>query len=241
VDYSRLAADYDEVRGDEAVDRAFWLPALREAGRLRAGDRILEIGAGTGRYARLLAEFARVVALDASRAMLAWTRGKGSFDRVLGDAHRLPFSRDAFDAVVAVMVLHQLDDMAVALREAARVSRRIAIATTDIPRRDLGVLAEAFPSLLAIDSRRFPRIEEIVSTLEAAGCRDVRTFERLLRRSLPVPKAIDRVRRKYISTLDLIPPPEFEHGLAFLEREMPRRYGDVYEFESSFTFVGASR
>jgi len=241
VDYSRLAADYDDVRGDEDSDRRFWLPALRDVGLLRAGDRILEIGSGTGRYARLLAESARVVALDASRSMLERARGKGPFERVLGDAHRLPFRDDSFDAAVAVMVLHQLDDFRAALREAVRVADRVAIATTDIARRDLGILAEAFPSLLAIDGRRFPSVPDIVAALEGAGCVDVRTTNRSMHRTLPVSTQLDRVRRKYISTLQLIPAEEFGSGLEFLERELPRRYGRVFAFESEFTFVGASR
>ncbi|MGQ0796956.1 MAG: class I SAM-dependent methyltransferase, partial [Methanobacteriota archaeon] len=98
VDYTRLAADYDAVRVDEATDRSFWLPALRDVGRLTPGDRILDLGTGTGRYARLLAEFAEVVALDLSRDMLLRAAGKGAFNRVRADAHRLPFRAGAFDA-----------------------------------------------------------------------------------------------------------------------------------------------
>src|SRR3990172_5675725 len=135
VDYTRLAADYDAVRVDEATDRTFWLPALRDVGRLTAGERILDLGAGTGRYARLLAEFARVVALDRSPDMLARAREKGGFDSVRGDAHRLPFQNGSFDATVAVMVLHQIPDYPDVLREVARVSRRIAIAAAGFPAR----------------------------------------------------------------------------------------------------------
>lgn len=241
VDYDRLAGDYDDVRTDEAADRGFWIPAIRDAGRLREGERILDLGAGTGRYARLLAAIGPVVAVDPSEAMLARAGGKGDFPRVLGDAHRLPFRDDAFDAVVAVMVVHQLRDLPAALRETARVGRRIAIATTDMEKRNLGVLAEAFPSLAEIDRSRFPRTESIVGLLEEAGYRHVAVTERILRRTLTVPQQIDRIRRKYISTLDLLPPGEFERGLAFLERELPRRYGNRLEFEAPFIFVGASR
>lgn len=241
VDYSRLSAHYDAVRSDEALDRSFWLPTIREAGHIERHDRILDLGAGTGRYARVLAEVGDVVALDASAAMLARARGTGSFGRILGDALHLPFRGGAFDVVVMVMVLHQLDDLRGALRETARVGRRIAIVTTDIPRRDLGILTEAFPSLLAIDRARFPSIPDLVATLEESGYRDIAVAVRTVRRALPVDRQLDRVRHKYISTLDLLPVEEFETGLAFLEREMPRRHGGVFEFDSSFTFVGASR
>ena len=240
VDYTRLAADYDAVRVDEATDRTFWLPALRDVGRLTAGERILDLGAGTGRYARLLAEFARVVALDRSPDMLARAREKGGFDSVRGDAHRLPFQNGSFDATVAVMVLHQIPDYPDVLREVARVSRRIAIATADLRDRSLGILEEAFPSLLRIDRARFPAIEGIVEALGHAGLSRLVLERRVLRRTLPVAVQLERVRRKYISTLDLIPREEFDGGLAFLERELPRRHGETYEVSIEFTFLGAS-
>jgi len=236
-----MAQDYDLVRGDEATDQEFWLPALVEAGQLAAGERVLDVGAGTGRFSRLVGEFARVVAVDCSRAMIDQARAKGTPNPVLGDAHALPFRQDAFDAALVVMVLHQLADPRQAFREIARVSRRVAVATTDMRTRALGILEEAFPSLLAIDRARFPPIEGIVAGLKDAGFRRVDVASRPYRRTLPVARQLERVRRKYISTLDLLPPGEFDRGVAFLERELPRRYGDTFATSATFTFVGASR
>ncbi len=241
VDYARLAPDYDAARGDDRVDREYWLPALVAAGRLGPGQRVLDLGAGTGRFARLIGEFARVVALDLSPEMLARARTKGTFPLVRADAHALPFRADAFDSSLIVMVLHQLADVPRALREVARVSRRAAIATTDMRARTLGILEEAFPSLLPIDRSRFPPIEAIVAALRAAGYPRVDVEVRPYRRTLTVAQELERVRRKYISTLDLLPPGEFERGVAFLERELPRRYPEGFETTASFTFVGASR
>lgn len=241
LDYARYAETYDAVRANDGLDREFWLAALVDVGRLAKGERILDLGAGTGRFARLVAEFADVVAFDLSREMLLQAHRKGSFPLVRGDAHALPFRNDAFDATTVVMVIHQLRDVTRALREVARVSRRVVIATTDIRMRSMGILEEAFPSLLAIDRGRFPNPEDLAPALRAAGYLDVRLERRSLRRTLTVAEELDRVRRKYISTLDLLPPGEFERGLGFLERELPLRHADAFVTESTFTFVGASR
>ncbi len=241
MDYAKLAPDYDAVRGSGALDRDYWFAGLRDIGRLRTGDRILDLGAGTGRFSKLAAELGAVVAADASLDMLAQSRDKGSFDRVRADAHALPFRSDAFDATLLVMVLHQLVDIPRALREVARVSRRVVIATSDMSTRSLGILDEAFPSLLAIDRVRFPRIEQVAKDLLAAGFSEVKVEGRAYRRHLTAAEELDRVRRKYISTFDLLPPGEFEQGVAFLERELQARYPEGFDASATFTFVGASR
>ncbi len=241
VDYAKLAADYDAVRGSATLDRAYWFAGLVSVGGIRSGDRILDLGAGTGRFSRLAAEMGSVVAADLSLDMLARARDKGSFPRVRADAHALPFRREAFDVTLLVMVLHQLADLPRALYEVARVSRRVAIATSDMSTRTLGVLDEAFPSLLAIDRERFPPIPRIVEALREVGFTDVAAEARPYHRVVPVADEIERVRRKYISTFDLLPPGEFERGLAFLERELPKRCPDGVDASSDFTFVGASR
>ncbi len=241
LDYSHLAVDYDSVRGNDALDRDFWFAGLVEAGHLRPGERVLDLGAGTGRFSRLASEVAEVVAFDRSRDMLAQSKGKGSFARVRGDAHALPFRAVAFDLTFMVMVLHQLADVPKALREVARVSRRVVIATADMTNRAPDILDEAFPSLMAIDRARFPRAEIIVDGLRSAGFPHVVVDHRPYHRTTTAQEQIDRVRKKYISTFDLLPPGEYEHGLAFLERELPHRDGGRYETSRIFTFVGGSR
>lgn len=240
VDYSRCAADYDRVRADDVVDREFWLRGLVDVGRIRAGERILDLGAGTGRFAKLLSATNPVVALDASREMLQVARGKGSFASVQGDGHRLPFRAGSFDVTVLMMVLHHLVDYRAALRDVARVSRRVVLATSDMSTRRLGILEEAFPSLLEIDRHRFPQIAAVVATLEAAGFRDVRREERPYRRSFTIEQQLDRIRKRYLSTFDLLPPGEYERGLRFLEAELPRRDRERFDVTASFTFLAGT-
>lgn len=89
------------------------------------GLRILDLGCGKGRFARILANRgARVVGLDVSPGMLAAARSVG-LDCVLGSARRLPFASSSFDAAVAVEVFEHLGPHAVdeAIAEVSRVLR----------------------------------------------------------------------------------------------------------------------
>lgn len=241
VDYARRAPDYDAARSDDVTDRTYWLRGLIDMGRIAPGERVLDFGAGTGRFASLLAPAHRVVAFDSSREMLGVARAKAPFLCVRGDGHRLPFRSESFHATILVMVLHHLANYRTALHEVARVSRRVVVATTDMATRRLGILEEAFPSLLEIDRARFPSIQEIVAVLMEAGCREVRVEERPYVRALTAEQQLDRVRRKYLSTFDLLPPGEYDRGLRFLERKIPNRFGDRFELKASFTFVAGIR
>jgi ubiquinone/menaquinone biosynthesis C-methylase UbiE len=98
---------------------------LLEAGRLRLGARLLDVGCGLGASARLAAtEFGlRVDAVDASPAIVARARSKLEGSRVrwaTASLPDLPFENDSFDAVLAECVLSTMDRRP-ALAEIARV------------------------------------------------------------------------------------------------------------------------
>jgi len=101
--------------------------------RVQAGDRVLDLGAGTGELARRFAQNrgCRVVGLDPSAAMIAEARHKaaeGSWGDVtfqVADAPFLdiPFPDGAFDAVASTQAFHHLHERhkPAAVREMARV------------------------------------------------------------------------------------------------------------------------
>src|SRR5207247_8237846 len=110
-----------------------------------------------------------------------------------GGGHRFPFRAAAFDLAMFVRVLQHLGDYGAAVRDIARVAHRVVVATSDMATRRLGILEEAFPSLLAIDRKRFPPIPAIVDTLRAAGFRDPVVEERAYVRRLTTGEQLDRV------------------------------------------------
>jgi ubiquinone/menaquinone biosynthesis C-methylase UbiE len=241
VDPSGPAATYDRVRSAPREVQEFWLPAVGLQAGLAAGSRVLDVGCGTGRLAVPLSARCAVVGLDRSREMLAVARAKGSPAAfVLGDAGRLPFMDRSFDVALAVMVLHLLPDFRAAVREMARVAVRGVIATIDMDARTKHAIDEAFPSFHGIDAARFPRIPALAEACREAGWNRVEVQGAHRRIESSTSEFLDRVRSRYVSTLTLLPPGEFERGLAWLEAELPKR-GDRYAYDHTVTFVVASR
>jgi ubiquinone/menaquinone biosynthesis C-methylase UbiE len=97
---------------------------------LKAGQRVLEVGCGSGYTACTTAKQhqASVVAVDLESHLLALSRERARSMRVeesvalsRADARRLPFASASFDGVICESVLAFLEDKASALREFHRV------------------------------------------------------------------------------------------------------------------------
>jgi ubiquinone/menaquinone biosynthesis C-methylase UbiE len=118
----------------------FWVEAphpfitrsrLREILGARPGERLLEVGPGTGYYTLEVAEWlgadGRLDILDLQQEMLDHTmrraeeRGLANITPTQADATRMPYEDESFDAAYLVTVLGEVHDQDAALRELARV------------------------------------------------------------------------------------------------------------------------
>jgi ubiquinone/menaquinone biosynthesis C-methylase UbiE len=121
----------------------FWVEAphpfitrerLREALRPEPGERILEIGPGTGYYTLAMAEWlrpgGRLDVLDLQQEMLDHTMRRAREEGIEnivpahGDARELPYDDATFDGAFLVTVLGEVPDQDAALRELRRVVKR---------------------------------------------------------------------------------------------------------------------
>ena len=92
------------------------------------GAAVLDVGCGTGRHTRALAERgAKVVALDQSPEMMAVARRKLVGYAVSWVRHalpdRLPFANETFALIVMGLVAEHVADLATVMREVRRVAR----------------------------------------------------------------------------------------------------------------------
>ncbi len=136
------------------VDALFrqWAEPLLDAARVSTGDRVLDVACGTGIVARetlgRVGSTGSVTGLDIGPGMLAVAASiEPAVTWTEGDASRLPFDDNHFDAVVSQFGLMFFPDRVLAIGEMLRCvksGRRIAVAVWDSLER-----SEAFP--IAVD------------------------------------------------------------------------------------------
>jgi ubiquinone/menaquinone biosynthesis C-methylase UbiE len=146
---------------------------------LSHGDAVLDLGCGTGNFARGFArtvtESGLVVGVDASRTMLE--RAAGELERaevrnvalIRAGGEELPFRDDCFDAVCCFAALHLFADPFAALGELARVlapGGRIAIMTS--VRRPV-TAPPLKPLVERASGMRLFEPDEIVAALQTRG------------------------------------------------------------------------
>jgi len=125
------ACPYSQRFWVEAPHPLITRPRLHETLGPAAGERLLEIGPGTGYYTLEMAGWVlpggTIEIFDLQQEMLdhvmreANRRGVTNVVSALGDAQSLPYGDDAFDGAVLITVLGEIPDQEPALRELARV------------------------------------------------------------------------------------------------------------------------
>jgi demethylmenaquinone methyltransferase/2-methoxy-6-polyprenyl-1,4-benzoquinol methylase len=117
-----------------------WRGVVARELQVGPADRVLDLAAGTGASSVPIAAMGVVaVACDFSLGMLTVGRERHpELEFVAGDALRLPFADQAFDAVTISFGLRNVADVDTALQEMARVTRpggRLVLLETSAPLR----------------------------------------------------------------------------------------------------------
>ncbi len=153
--------------------------------------RWLDLGCGTGALSEIILSVASPIAvrgIDPSEGYVSYARQHVKDQRAtfeVGDAQRLPFEPDSFDATVAGLVLNFLPDPARGVAEMRRVTQpggSVAAYVWDYA-GEMQIMRHFWDAAVALDpaaqerdeGRRFPLChpEPLVELFQAAGLREV--------------------------------------------------------------------
>ena len=223
-EFTLIAEVYDRGRTllPEAHDEWYRVlePFVSEA------DLVLDVGAGTGRFATLIAERpgVQVIGIEPSIGMLRRAAGQRNPSGVVwaaASAEQLPIRPSCSDVVWLSNVVHYLD-LPSAGREIARVLKPggWALVRSQFPEHfdEVDWLAW-FPTARVIDEARLPSVSDLVDAWKPHGLslvgREVMYQVVATSRS----HLGERLRHRAISTLQLISDAEFNAGLVALEAD----------------------
>lgn len=168
--------------------------ALVRDAAIQPGERVIDLGTGSGLAARQALRFTPfVVGVDFSAAMVRVAIRQGALNVLQGDNHRLPFRSDYFQVALAALAYNSTNPL-VALRETNRVlmpegrlilyewgmadplselvAETVAGYAVDEPPPDLADLREQMETPVPWDE--LEDLDELVEVIEQAGFRDVK-------------------------------------------------------------------
>ena len=196
--FDGVAERYDLTNDVLALGQTrLWRRAVRDAVDARVGQRVLDLAAGTGTSTQPFhTAGAETVSCDFSIGMLeVGKRRLPHLDFVAGDAMRLPFRDESFDAVTISFGLRNVQDTLAGLNEMYRVTKpggRIVVCEFSTPTLApfrtvyMEYLMKALPAVatkvssnpdayvyLAESIRAWPDQRELAGMVRAAGWHDV--------------------------------------------------------------------
>ncbi|MEV6377103.1 class I SAM-dependent methyltransferase [Micromonospora musae] len=193
-----------------------WREAISRHIDPRPGTRLLDLGSGTGSWARNFTTWfpgAEVIGVEPAEAM----RARSAHQRVLaGDAAHIPLVDDSLDAAWMSTVIHHVPDLGAAAHELRRVLRRgapLLIRSAFAGRHEGITLFRYFPTAVRVlDS--YPSVAAVETAFAAAGFQTA-AFEAVPQvTAASLHEAATTLRRKAHTSLQLITDDEYDAGLA---------------------------
>lgn len=220
IDYERAATPY-------ALHRDIHPGVLAEiivGANVTAHTRVLDVGCGTGNYARALQQETgcQISGIEPSDAMRANAMDAANWDALVpGSAETLGFPDASFDLVMSTDVIHHVGDRPAFFREALRVlAARGRIATVTDSREDIArrrPLSSHFPETIEVEQRRYPTIETLQAEMSAAGFQALPLGHAEMAYDLA---QIAAYRDRAFSSLHIIDEDAFGRGIARMEADL---------------------
>ena len=219
---------------------------------------VADIGAGTGSYARVLAEHGyRVLAIEPSVTMRNQAIAHPAIEWVDGYAENLPLPDQAVDAAIIMLAFHHFPDYRQALNEIHRVvdNGQIVFFTYDPAVISSFWLTEYFPSFIRDVESTFLPISKLIEEVQTIAENVINVIPFLVPNDLSDSFAavgwarpelyLDHGIRSGISSFSKIDDCELESGLSRLGEDLERgrwdrKYGHLRQqsqYDAGYRFV----
>jgi SAM-dependent methyltransferase len=217
-----------------------------------------DIGAGTGSYASVLAEYGyRVFAIEPSAMMRSQAIAHPAIEWIDGYAENLPLSDQAVDAVIIMLAFHHFSDHRQALSEIHRVvgDGQIIFFTYDPGAISSFWLTEYFPSFIRDVESTFLPIPQLINEIQTIVGHPVNVIPFPLPHDLSDSFAavgwarpelyLDSKIRNGISSFAKLDATELNHGLSRLQEDLKtgtwdKEYGHLRQqkhYDVGYRFV----
>ncbi len=211
------------------------------AGGHRSGERVLDVGCGTGATLKTLEEFGEVIGMDRSPEALAFCRQRGHHRLALALGEELPVKDESVQALTALDLLEHIEDDGAAVREFARALAPGGVLLITVP---------ACPFLWsehdeALNHLRRYRASRLRRLLDGAGLEIVRLSPVIATLLLPIAvlRLLQRLRGKKgaeAKTAFIEPPAFINTALIWLLR-MEARWLLRFNFPVGVSLVAVAR
>jgi ubiquinone/menaquinone biosynthesis C-methylase UbiE len=164
--YNKIGNNYARTRTSDPRIATTLLEILQ----LASINTVVDIGAGTGSYARVLAESGyQVLAVEPSATMRNQANPHPNIRWFNGSAENLPLADRSVDAAIIMLAFHHFQDYRQALLEVHRVTRsgNLAMFTYDPDEISKFWLTRYFPSFIKDVQSTFLPISELLSKIKA--------------------------------------------------------------------------
>jgi ubiquinone/menaquinone biosynthesis C-methylase UbiE len=224
IDYDEMSSSYEAGRALSEDAGKTWSAVLAPFVPRTAGARILDLGAGTGRFATLFAQSieAQIIGIEPSTGMLAVAREKRrkNLSYLAGAAERIPLAAASCDVAWLSHVWHHIRDRHACGRDLRRVMRREGHV---LVRGTFGDQLDGFPTLFRFWPRtrsicqQLPTIPSTIAVFEANGFKLAEHRRVQQQTAASLSGFAERTRLRADTALALISDSEFQEGQLAIE------------------------
>lgn len=254
--YDKIGGGYEITRkADERI-----LNTLLSLIEVPLGGTILDVGAGTGKYAHPLAERGyKVIAVEPSGLMQSQAPKSANIQWVTSSAENIGIADSSAQAAIIMLAIHHFEDTEKAIREILRVVNNgpVIIFTFEPVELRNFWLADYFPTLGRENNSSYATIPDVASYIAHLTGRKTRTVKYPLPPDLEDKFAaacwqkpeeyLNLSVRQGISSFALIPNEEVEYGLKSLRNDIDsghwkKKYGHLLlekEYDIGYKFIVA--